>query len=96
MTRPKIEDSILKDTSSTILMRIEIKNIVKAKRNNLIIGVVMAILCVESIFLALEPPSPIYGSVAAIFGIISYLYIRGSRLNSRVLKKAYHLTKENK
>jgi hypothetical protein len=95
MARPKIEDSVLKDTSDTILMRMEIKNIVKAKRNNLITGIVMAILCVEFILLALQP-SAIYGSVAGIFGIISYLYIRGSRTNNRVLKRAYQLTRDDK
>jgi membrane associated rhomboid family serine protease len=94
MTKPKIEDSILKDTQGTILIRYEVKDIVKARRNQLIMGVVMAILCVEFILLALEP-SPIDGAIAVIFGLVSYLFIRGSRLNNRILQKAYQLTKED-
>ena len=94
MAKPKIEDSVLKDTQGTILIRYEVKDIVKARRNQLIMGVVMAILCVEFILLALEP-SPIYGAIAVIFGLVSYLFIRGSRLNNRILQKAYQLTKED-
>jgi len=95
MAKPKIEDSVLKDTQGTILIRYEVKDIVKARRNQLIMGVVMAILCVEFILLALEP-SPIDGAIAAIFALVSYLFIRGSRLNNRILQKAYQLTQGDK
>jgi len=95
MTKPKIEDLVLKDTEGTILVRYEVKDIVKAKRNQLIMGIAMAILCVVFILLALES-SPSDGVIALVFGLVSYLFIRGSSLNNRILQKAYQLTKEDR